>query len=222
MVTSAAWKKLPAFYTEPKKKNPGPGPRVGLRFLIVFFAVWTSRPYLFFLWVKDLKLGGFPFQSSPALLLVPVLSVVCRHRSACSGLLMHSARCVCWPLSQGLHSQPVLSTFVVVLVCCRSRSTKYMEQHLCQVGVAIIFVFFQRVAGEAAQPLGNCATNLLRKCLNCVTARVTGNRHQLVFFLRGISKRWRRSHRHLRLMPSFFASSVSFICSWCSSTKRWK
>lgn len=188
----------------------------------MFLAVWTSRPYLFFLSVKDLKLGGFPFQTSPALLLVPVLSVGCRHRSACSGLLTHSARCVCWPLLQGLHPQPVLSTFFVVFVCCRSRSTRCMQQHLCQVGVVILFVVFQWVADEAAESPGNCASNLLRKCLNCVTARVTGNCHQLVFFLRGISKRWRRSHRHLRLMPSFFASSVSFICSWCSSTKRWK
>ena len=36
----------------------------------------------------------------------------------------------------------------------------------------------------------------------------------------GILKRWRRSHRHLRLMPSFCASSVSLIVSWCSITKR--
>ena len=41
-------------------------------------------------------------------------------------------------------------------------------------------------------------------------------------FLRGMPRRWRRSHRHLRLTPSFCASSVSLIESWCSSTKRWK
>ena len=36
---------------------------------------------------------------------------------------------------------------------------------------------------------------------------------------RGIPSRWRRSHRHLRLMPSLRASSVSVMWSWCSSTK---
>jgi len=66
-----------------------------------------------------------------------------------------------------------------------------------------------------------------------VTPRRMGNAHLLaaaldfrrfppVLLLRGISNRWRRSHRHLRLTPSFCASSVSLIESWCSSTKRWK
>src|SRR5690625_2027634 len=40
--------------------------------------------------------------------------------------------------------------------------------------------------------------------------------------LRGMPRRWRRSHRHLRDTPSFLASSVSLMESWCSSTKRWK
>ena len=39
---------------------------------------------------------------------------------------------------------------------------------------------------------------------------------------RGMPRRWRRSHRHLRLMPSLRASSVSVMWSWCSSTKCWK
>ena len=39
---------------------------------------------------------------------------------------------------------------------------------------------------------------------------------------RGIPRRWRRSHRHLRLTPSLRASSVSVMWSWCSSTKCWK
>ena len=42
------------------------------------------------------------------------------------------------------------------------------------------------------------------------------------FLLRGRSNRWRLSHKHLRLIPSFWASSVSFIASWFSNTKRWK
>ncbi len=39
---------------------------------------------------------------------------------------------------------------------------------------------------------------------------------------RGMPRRWRRSHRHLRLTPSLRANSVSVMWSWCSSTKCWK
>lgn len=64
---------------------------------------------------------------------------------------------------------------------------------------------------------GCCLGNVYPACVSLFLRRPA-----LVLLLLGRPNRCRRSHRHLRLTPSFWASSVSLIESWCSSTKRWK
>jgi hypothetical protein len=79
---------------------------------------------------------------------------------------------------------------------------RYRKPRLLLREISAVTVFsHRRVLPVGAPPQLSLATPVLR---------------------RGMPKRWRRSHRHLRLTPSLRASSVSVMWSWCSRTKCWK